>query len=146
MAYAELPWRPFLGHQTRSWTTLRRGNVFYYVYKRFFLFLFERFFYIYEPHHISAWSLDECWYLWATICSYLDSVHTSLLAPFFSVFALGTPKWSNYGLASSVLCKMDARLTLSDHWKEAKLQYQIVIPRLQCFGAVGWAAGRASGL
>ena len=45
MAYSELPWRPFLGHQAWSWTTLRRGNVFYYVYKRFlsrFLILFER--------------------------------------------------------------------------------------------------------
>ena len=35
MAYSELLWRPFLGHQAWSWTTLRRGNVFYYVYKRF---------------------------------------------------------------------------------------------------------------
>jgi len=32
-------WKPFLGHQAWSWTTLRRGNVFYYVYERFFLFL-----------------------------------------------------------------------------------------------------------
>ena len=59
MAYSKLPWRPFLGHQAWSWTTLRRGNVFYYAYKRFlncfvtflrfltFLFLFERF-YIYD--------------------------------------------------------------------------------------------------
>ena len=30
------PWRPFLGHQAWSWTTLRRGNVFYYVYKLFY--------------------------------------------------------------------------------------------------------------
>ena len=28
MAYSELHWRPFLGHQAWSWTTLRRGNVF----------------------------------------------------------------------------------------------------------------------
>jgi len=34
MAYSELPWRPFLVHQAWSWTILRRGNVFYYVYKR----------------------------------------------------------------------------------------------------------------
>ena len=27
MAYSEFPWRPFLGHQARSWTTLRSGNV-----------------------------------------------------------------------------------------------------------------------
>ena len=38
MAYSDLPWRPFLGHQAWSWITLRRGNVFYYVYKRFFYF------------------------------------------------------------------------------------------------------------
>ena len=38
MAYSELPWRPCLGHQAWSWTTLRRSNVFYYVYKRFFYF------------------------------------------------------------------------------------------------------------
>jgi len=56
MAYSELPRRPFLGQQAWSWTTLRRDNVFYYVYKRFFYFchvftflmflkfLFERFF------------------------------------------------------------------------------------------------------
>jgi len=40
----ELPWRPFLGHQAWSWITLRRGNVFYYVYKRVFIFvMFLRF-------------------------------------------------------------------------------------------------------
>jgi len=50
------PWRAFLRHPAWSWTTLRRGNVFYYVCKLFeyillrfyvsnvFLFLFERFF------------------------------------------------------------------------------------------------------
>jgi len=46
----ELPWRPFLGHQAWSWSTLR-GNVFYYVYKRFFIFVtflrFVTFFYFY---------------------------------------------------------------------------------------------------
>ena len=39
MAYSELAWRPFLGHQAWSWTTLSRGNVFYYVYKRFYIFV-----------------------------------------------------------------------------------------------------------
>ena len=39
MAYSKLPWRPLLGHQAWSWTTLRRGNVFYYVYKLFFIFV-----------------------------------------------------------------------------------------------------------
>ena len=70
MAYSDLPWRPFLGHQAWSWTrpALRRGNVFYYVYKRFFnfchvftfltffKFLFERFFTSMTrgqyPHHL----------------------------------------------------------------------------------------------
>ena len=33
------PWRPFVGHPAWSWTTLRRGNVFCCVYKRFFKFL-----------------------------------------------------------------------------------------------------------
>jgi len=49
MAYSELPWSPFLGHQAWSWTILRRGNVFYYVYKLFFVFLsrFLTFFYFY---------------------------------------------------------------------------------------------------
>ena len=72
MAYSELPWRPFLGHQAWSWTTLRRGNVFYYVYKGFFyfcrfftfltfLFLFERFF---TYMMWCAWSLDEGQYSW----------------------------------------------------------------------------------
>ena len=51
MAYSELPWRPFLGHQAWSWTTLRRGNVFYYVYRRFLFwsrfFSFFNVFYFY---------------------------------------------------------------------------------------------------
>ena len=51
MAYSELPWRPFLGHQAWSWTTLRRCDVFYYVYKLFFYFChvlhFLTFFYFY---------------------------------------------------------------------------------------------------
>ena len=38
------PWSPFLGHQAWSGTTLRRGNVFYYVYKRFYLSRFFTFF------------------------------------------------------------------------------------------------------
>ena len=46
------PWRPFLGHQPWSWTTLRRDDVFYHVYKRFFYFchvfiFIWTFFYIY---------------------------------------------------------------------------------------------------
>ena len=55
MAHSELPWRPFLGHQAWSWTTLRRGNVFLLRLQKFFFifvtflrfltfFLFERFF------------------------------------------------------------------------------------------------------
>jgi len=42
MACSEFPWRPFLEHQAWCWTTQRRGNVFYYVYKcflsRFYVF------------------------------------------------------------------------------------------------------------
>jgi len=47
------PWRPFLGHQAWSWTTLRRGNVFllrlqtfvfiFVTFFNVFKFLFERF-------------------------------------------------------------------------------------------------------
>ena len=67
MAYSELPWRPFLGHQAWKWTTLRRCNVFYYVYKRFFyfchvftffnifLFLFERFLYLFWTRSDAYW-------------------------------------------------------------------------------------------
>jgi len=38
MAYSELPWRPFLGHQAWSWTTLRRGNVFLSLQTSFYVF------------------------------------------------------------------------------------------------------------
>ena len=52
MAYSELPWKSFLGHQAWSWTTLRTGNVFItftnvlLLLSRFFIFLWT-FFYIY---------------------------------------------------------------------------------------------------
>ena len=49
MAYSELPWRPLLRHQAWSWTTLRRGNVFYYVYKRF---LFLSRFYVFNDFNL----------------------------------------------------------------------------------------------
>jgi len=51
MAYSELPWRPFLGHQAYSFITF--ANVFF-ILSRFltFLFLFER-----------------CLHLWCTLCS-----------------------------------------------------------------------------
>ena len=43
--------KAILGHQAWSWTTLRRGNVFCYVYRRFFyfchVFTFLTFFYLY---------------------------------------------------------------------------------------------------
>jgi len=54
MAYSELPRRPFLWHQAWSWTTLRRGNVFYYVYKRFFYFWHV--FYIFDVFSIFIWT------------------------------------------------------------------------------------------
>jgi len=64
MAYSELPWRPFLGHQAWIWTTLRRGNVFYYVYKRFFLFLSRNVFYVFNVFKIFIWtfftSMEYC--------------------------------------------------------------------------------------
>jgi len=44
MAYSELPWRPFLGHQAWSWITLRRGNVFIFV--TFFMFSWRLYFYL----------------------------------------------------------------------------------------------------
>jgi len=43
MAYSELPWKSFLGHQAWSWTTLRRGNVFLLRLQTFFL-IFVTFF------------------------------------------------------------------------------------------------------
>jgi len=43
MAYSELPWKSFLGHQAWSWTTLRRGNVFLLRLQTFF-FIFVTFF------------------------------------------------------------------------------------------------------
>jgi len=71
MAYSELPWRPFLGHQAWSWTTLRRGNVFYYVYKgflflsRFYVFTVFIFIWTFFTYMIwCAWSLDEGQYSW----------------------------------------------------------------------------------
>jgi len=61
MAYSELPWRPFPGHQAWSWTTLRRGNVFYYVnYKRFFSILSR--FYVFNVFKIFIWTF--CLHLW----------------------------------------------------------------------------------
>ena len=45
MAYSELPWRPFLGHQAWSWTTLRRGNVFITFTNVFFEFVLRFFFF-----------------------------------------------------------------------------------------------------
>ena len=39
MAYFELPWRPFLGHEAWSWTTPRRGNVFITFTNVFFIFV-----------------------------------------------------------------------------------------------------------
>jgi len=58
MAYSELPWRPFLGHQAWSWTTLRRGNVFLLRLQTFFLSHFYvlslNVFYIYGSDRFSC--------------------------------------------------------------------------------------------
>ena len=78
MAYSELPWRPFLGHQALSWTTLRRGNVFCYVYKRGFFIFVNVFMFIWTfvhlcPRHWRIWwrnfwtYSDLCCYLAATL-------------------------------------------------------------------------------
>jgi len=50
MTYSELPWRPFLGDQAWSWTTLRRGNVFITFTNVFFNF-YLNVFYIYAIWH-----------------------------------------------------------------------------------------------
>jgi len=55
IAYSELPWRPFLGHQARSWTTLRRRNVFITftnVFKKKFLSRF----YVFNVFVIFIWT------------------------------------------------------------------------------------------
>ena len=62
MAYSELPWRPFLGHQAWSWTTLRTGNVFITFTNVFFYFCHVCFtlltvFYIYNWQR----SANSCW-------------------------------------------------------------------------------------
>ena len=46
MAYSELPWRPFLGHQAWSWTTLIRGNVFFIIFTNDFYFCHVFYFYL----------------------------------------------------------------------------------------------------
>ena len=43
IAYSDLPWRPFLGHQAWSWTTLRRGNVSLLRLQKFFFLFLSRF-------------------------------------------------------------------------------------------------------
>ena len=99
MAYSELPGRPFLGHQAWSWTTLRRGNVFYYVYKRFFLnfchvflFLFERF-YIYESDRLELPTLEL-----TLTCFQGDGDARSRLVTSFSVYSLCARRWMNVRL------------------------------------------------
>ena len=62
MAYSELPWRPFLGHQAWSWTTQRRGNVFCYVYKR--LKKFVTFFLLFKTFYVYLNVLHLCCYHW----------------------------------------------------------------------------------
>ena len=51
-----LPWRPFLGHRTWSWTTLTRADVFYYVYKRFFIYV--TFLALFNVFYIFIWTLN----------------------------------------------------------------------------------------
>jgi len=54
MAYSELPWRPFLGHQAWSWTILRRGNFFVTFTDVFFKFLSR--FYVFNVFKIVIWT------------------------------------------------------------------------------------------
>jgi len=64
MAYSELPWMPFLGHQAWTWTTLRRGNVFYYVYKRFFF----KFCHVFCVFNVFYFYLNVFLHLWHWPC------------------------------------------------------------------------------
>jgi len=68
MAYSELPWRPFPGHQAWSWTTLRRGNVFRYVYQRFFIFVT---FYVFNVFLIFIWTF----YVYVRCCGAVPPWH-----------------------------------------------------------------------
>ena len=85
MACSELPWRPFLRHQACSWTTLRRGNVFYYVYKRFFKILSR--FNVFKRFFIFIWTFfyiyGVCIYVGTQIhvCSYVGLVGVEFNAP-----------------------------------------------------------------
>jgi len=67
MAYFELPRRPFLGNQACSWTTLRRGNVFYYVYKRFFNFC-HVFFTFFNVFFVFMWTFLHLCLSYASCC------------------------------------------------------------------------------
>ena len=106
MAYSELPWRPYVGYQAWSWTTLRRGNVFYYVYKRFLFlsrfYVFKRFYsylnvlYVYEKMlyccsessvPVRVWTLDltraRIWtqildWIWARILARMHGAFSAI--------------------------------------------------------------------
>ena len=88
MAYSELPWRPFLGHQAWSWTTLRRGNVLitftnvFLIFVTFFTFFnvfyfYLNVFYIYEPNHGQLCSMPT---FFESSCATVDLNAVSLLA------------------------------------------------------------------
>jgi len=53
-------WRPFPWHQAWSWTTLRRGNVFYYVYKRFL----KKFCHVFYVFNVFYFYLNVFLHLW----------------------------------------------------------------------------------
>jgi len=60
------PWREFLRHPAWSWTTLRRGNVFYYVCKLFEYILLR--FYVFNVFYFY---LNVFLHLWVTVTIYL---------------------------------------------------------------------------
>jgi len=82
MAYSELPWRPFLGHQAWSWTTLRRGNVF--LLRLQTVFLFRHVFYVFNVFKF----LFERFYIYGSMSAL---VHTSR-------FELGSGTHAVYGV------------------------------------------------
>jgi len=61
MAYSELSWRPFSGHQAWSWTTLWRGNVFFITFTNVFFYfchvfyVFNVFIFYLNVFYIYAW-------------------------------------------------------------------------------------------
>jgi len=88
------PWRPFLGHQARSWTTLRRGNVFYYVYKRFFyfchVFTFLTFFYFCLNVFTSIIDITTTTFVLFYTCDFLLVFHCNYMSILYRFWDIST--------------------------------------------------------